>query len=147
MTAFEPRDPAFRAAVERYVAAQGYLVLLGVEVVRVDPGLVEYRVPYRAELGQQDGFFHGGVVGGLAEAVMGAAARTLVAAGWNVVGAEYKINLLSPAVGPAILARGEVVKLGRRLIVCRAEVLAGEAGERQGLCAIAQGTMAAVEAR
>ena len=53
----------------------------------------------RADIGQQNGFFHGGIIGGLAEAVMGAAAFTLAEAGHNVVGAEYKINLLSPALG------------------------------------------------
>ena len=77
------------------------------------------RLPYRADIGQQDGFFHGGVVGGIAEGVMGAAAATLVAAGANVVGAEYKVNLLAPGRGAALLARGTVVKPGRRLIVCR----------------------------
>jgi uncharacterized protein (TIGR00369 family) len=145
MTTFQPRNPDFRPLVEQYVAAQSYLGLLGVELARLEAGIVEYRVPYRPDIGQQNGFFHGGVIGGIAEAVMGGAAFTLVAAGANVVGAEYKVNLLSPGIGPALLARGEVVKPGRRLVVCRADVFAiGEDGAAT-LCAIAQGAMAVVE--
>jgi len=143
-TGFEPRNPDYAAVLERYVAAQTYLSLLGVQLAVCRPGMVEYRVPYRRELGQQNGFFHGGVVGGLAEAVMGAAAATLVAAGVNVVGAEYKVNLLAPAQGALLIARGVVVKAGRTLIVCRADVLVADADGRERLSAIAQGAMAPV---
>ena len=146
MSPFEPRNPNYKTVVEGYVTARGYLSLLGVELPRIEPGLVEYRVPFRAELGQQNGFFHGGVIGGIAEAVMGAAAATLIAADRNVVGAEYKLNLLSPAVGPSILARGNVVKSGRSLIVCRADVFVQTEDGNERLCAIGQGAMAVVDA-
>ena len=121
--------------------------LIGVELGRIDPGEVEYRVAYRAELGQQNGFFHGGVVGGMAEAVMGAAAATLVAPGHNVVGAEYKANLLAPGLGPLLVARGSVVKPGRTLIVCRADVVVIAEDGSETLCAIGQGAMAVVAPR
>ena len=145
MTAHSPRNPQYRAFVESYVAAQRYLTLIGVELARVEPGVAEYRVPYQADIGQQDGFFHGGVIGGIAEAVMGAAAFTLVEAGANVVGAEYKVNFLAPGRG-TLLARGTVLKPGR-LIVCRADILAIADDGSQSLCAIAQGTMAALPPR
>ena len=144
---FEPRNPEFRNFLAGYVEAQGYLTLIGVELGSVDPGEVEYRVRYRPDIGQQNGFFHGGVIGGLAEAVMGAAAATLVAPGHNVVGAEYKANLLSPGLGPLLVARGTVVKPGRTLIVGRADVVViGEDGA-ETLCAIAQGAMAVIAPR
>lgn len=144
MTSIAPRNPDFRSFVQRYVGAQGYLNLLGVELARVEPGLVEYRLPYKPELGQQDGVFHGGVVGGIAEGAMGAAAASLVAPGHNVVGAEYKVNLLAPGLG-TLLARGTVVKSGRKLMICRADVYAQRPDGSETLCAIAQGTMAVVE--
>ncbi len=146
MPVFEPRNPDYRAVVESYVATQDYLRLIGVDLSRFEPGSVDYRVPFRKDLGQQNGFFHGGVIGGVAEAVMGAAAFTLVEAGHNVVGAEYKLNLLSPGFGPALLARGTVVKPGRTLIVCRADVFVETAEGELRLCAIAQGAMAVVKA-
>jgi uncharacterized protein (TIGR00369 family) len=144
LTQFEPRNPDFRAFVERYVAAQGFLQLIGVTLVRIDPGEVVFRVAYRPEVGQQNGVFHGGVLGSVAEAVMGAAAATLAPAGDNVVGAEYKVNLLAPAAGVAVLAHGHVLKPGRRLIVCRADISSVDADGHGSLCAIAQGAMAVV---
>lgn len=145
MPTFEPRNPDFRDFVTRYVAAQRYLALIGCTLTRVEPGLAEYRVPYQPDVGQQDGFFHGGVVGSIAEGVMGTAAATLAAPGHNVVGAEYKVNLLAPGIGAHLLARGRVVKSGRRLIVCRADVIAVAEDGRETLCAIAQGSMMVVE--
>ncbi len=145
MPTFEPRNPDFRTAVGRHFVAQRYLALLGVELAAVEPGMAEFHVPFRPEVGQQNGFFHGGVVGGIAEAVMGTAAATLIAPNANVLGAEYTINLLAPGVGAALHAFGEVIKPGRRLIVCRADVFAvGEDGKTT-LCAIAQGAMAVNE--
>lgn len=146
MSTTEPLDPGRADRVRQYVARQGFLGLLGVTLTRLEPGVVEYRIAYRDALGQQDGVFHGGVVGGLAEAVMGAAAATVVAGDRNVVGAQYALNLLAPASGPALLARGTVVRVGRRLIVCRAEVFSLDDAAAPRLCAIAQGAMAAVGA-
>lgn len=147
MPQFQPRNPEFHSRLRNYVAAQGYLAFLGVELARVEPGYAEYKVPYRQDVCQQDGFFHGGVIGGVAEAVMGAAAATLVAAGANVMGAEYKVNFVAPGRGAALVARGSVVKSGRRLIVCRADVVAVAEDGGETLCAIAQGAMAVVEPR
>lgn len=141
---FEPRNPGFKAFLERYVAEQGYLQLIGVQLARSEPGSVDYRVPFRADLGQHQGFFHGGVIGGMAEAVMGAAAYSLVSAEQTVVGAEFKINLLSPGRGAALLARGTVLKPGRTLTVCRADVFVETDAGTLLLCAAAQGAMAVV---
>lgn len=146
MATFQPRNPDFRAFLQGYVGAQRYLRLIGAELTQVEPGVVVFRVPYRDDLGQQDGYFHGGVVGSVAEAVMGAAAASLVAKGDNVVGAEYKVNLLSPGRGAALIARGSVVKPGRRLIVCRADVAGVDADGAETLVAIAQGAMAVISA-
>jgi len=144
MSDFQPRNPDYAKAVAAYVAAQQYLALLGVEIALIAPGRVDYRVPFRADLGQQDGLFHGGVVGGVAEAAMGAAAFTLVEPGANVVGASYRLDLLAPGRGSRLVARGQVIKSGRRLIVCRADVIVeGGAGEPV-LSAIAQGAMALI---
>lgn len=145
MTPFKPRDPDFRASVQRHFSAQGFLALLGVSLERAEPGLAEYRMPFRADLGQQNGVFHGGAIGAVAEAVMGGAAATLVSAGANVMGASYLLNLLSPGRGVSLLARGTVLKPGRRLIVCRADIFVEAADGSQVLCAAGQGTMAVIE--
>ena len=146
-TGFKPRNPEYAAFLARYAAAQGYLAMLGVQFAGCAPGQAEYRLRYRPDIGQQNGFFHGGVVGGLAEAVMGAAAATLVAVGVNVVGAEYKVNFLSPAQGEVLIARGQVLKPGRTLIVCRADVFVADDKGEERLVSIAQGSMAPVGER
>lgn len=142
MSAFTPPNPDFRDFVRAYVAAQRYLSWLGVALAEVEPGRVTYRLAFRPELGQQSGVFHGGVIGGLAEAVMGAAAATLAPPDHDVVGASYTLNLMAPAVGGSLGATGRVIRPGRRLIVCRADVFVADDATR--LCAIAQGTMALV---
>ena len=45
MSMQQPRNPEFRSFVENYFAAQRYLGLLGVELARVEPGLVEIVCP------------------------------------------------------------------------------------------------------
>ncbi len=145
--ALKPRNADYEQAVGAYVAAQNYLTMLGVESTVVAPGRVDYRVHFRPDLGQQDGLFHGGVVGGLAEAVMGASAFTLVEPGANVVGASYRLDLLAPGEGPVMTARGTVIKSGRTLIVCRADVIVTKDDGEETLAAIAQGTMAVIPPR
>jgi uncharacterized protein (TIGR00369 family) len=144
MTDFTPQNPDYAAFVADYVKAQGFLSLLGVRLHAVAPGQVEYRIAYRDDLGQHTGFFHGGAIGGVAEAVMGAAAASLVPKGTAIVGAEYKLNFLSPAKGPEIKAVGTVLKPGRTLSVCRAEISVIQPDGSEKLVAAAQGAMASV---
>ena len=63
----------------------------------------------------------------------GYAALTQAPAGFEVVTAEFKINLLRPAIGARFLAIGRVVNAGRLLTVCTGALLLGAAGllERQ----------------
>ncbi len=147
MGEFPARNPDYRQAVADHLATQGYVGLLGVRLTSVSPGRVEYQVPYRAELGQQHGVFHGGVIGGVAEGVMGAAAFSLVEAGADVVGVEYKCNLMAPASGSLLIARGIVIRAGGRLIICRADILSRDDAGKETLAAIGQGTMAVVRPR
>jgi acyl-coenzyme A thioesterase PaaI-like protein len=45
-----------------------------------------------------------------------------------VLTTEFKINLVAPAAGERILARGKVVKAGRTLTLAQAEVFAESGG-------------------
>ncbi|MDE3070878.1 MAG: PaaI family thioesterase, partial [Acidobacteriota bacterium] len=70
------------------------------------------------------------------------AALSLAAAETNGVTAEYKINLLAPAIGSEAFARAEVLKPGN-LTVARADVWdVREAGNK--LVATALATMVAI---
>jgi len=101
---------------------------LGAELVSVEPGGAEIRVPFRSELTQQHDYFHAGVTGAIADSACGYAAYTLMPADSTVLTVEYKINLLAPADGEVLIARAEVVRSGKTLKVCSADVFVLKGG-------------------
>lgn len=106
----------------------------------VEPGRTEIHLPHWDGIEQQHGFIHGGVVGMIADSAAGYAAMTLVPADASVLTVEYKMNLMAPADCHGLIARGEVVRAGRTLIVTRAEVVALRDGAEQA-CALMQQTI------
>jgi len=134
MTAHAPVDPEFEARARASFARQGLMALIGAALGRVEPGLVEIALPYRADLSQQHGYFHAGATSAIADSAGGYAAFTLFPADASVLTTEYKINLLAPAEGTRLRALGRVVKAGRTLSVCDVEVFALKDGTER-LCA------------
>jgi len=104
-------------------ARQKAMSLIGASLVAVEAGASEIRLPYRADLTQQKGFVHGGIIGMIADSAAGYAAYSLMPQSASLVTVEYKMNILAPARG-ALVARGKVIKSGRTLTVARAEVYA-----------------------
>ena len=64
----------------------------------------------------------------------------------EVLTVEYKINFLAPAWGHKMVARGEVIVTGRRLFVCKAEVVAVSGEREETPCAALQQTVATASA-
>jgi len=120
--------------------------LIGARLAVVEPGYTEIHLPYKAEITQQHGFIHGGVVGMIADSAAGYAANTLTPADSSVLTVEYKLNLIAPADGERMVARGEVIRSGRTLIITKAEVFAIKA-EQWTLCAVMQQTIMAMHGR
>ncbi len=116
--------------------------LIGAELGRIEPGIVEITIPYRTELTQQNGYLHAGIVTTIADSACGYAAYSLMAAGSEVLSVEFKVNLLRPAKADTFLARAEVIKPGKTLTVVKADVfgLSGAEGD-QTLVASMLGTM------
>ncbi len=136
----EPSNPLFAEAIRASFARQAIMHLIGAELGRVEPGMVEIRLPYRADLTQQHGYLHAGIITTVADSACGYAAFSLMPADSEVLSVEFKINLLRPAQGQTFLARAEVVKPGKTLTVVQADVFAvSEQGDR--LIATMQGTM------
>jgi uncharacterized protein (TIGR00369 family) len=106
-------------------ARQKAMALIGASLAAVDQGESEIRLPYRADLTQQKGFVHGGIIGMIADSAAGYAAYSLMPPSASLVTVEYKMNILAPARG-ALVARGKVIKSGRTLTVARAEVYAAD---------------------
>lgn len=128
MTDFQPSNPDFESRVRESFAAQEFMRTLGAEIISVAPGEVTIGVPFSDHLTQQDGFLHAGVVTSIADSACGYAAFTLMPQDASVLSVEFKVNLLSPAVGERFIARAQVLKPGRTLTVCRADVFAVKDG-------------------
>jgi uncharacterized protein (TIGR00369 family) len=125
---FTPRDPAFAERVRDSFSRQNVMRLIGAEMTRVEPGEVDIELPFRADLTQQHGYFHAGIVATIADSAGGYAGYSLMPAGSTVLTVEYKIHLLAPADGERLVASGRVVKSGRTLIVCEFEAAVLKAG-------------------
>jgi len=141
-----PRNANYEQAIRESFAKQGIMRHMGAEVGDVMPGACEIRLPYSDDLSQQHGFFHGGVVGTIADSAGGYAAFSLMEEGDGILTVEYKMNLIAPADGQLLIARGEVVKAGRSLSVCTATVDVIKDGKATP-CAVMQQTLMRIVGR
>jgi uncharacterized protein (TIGR00369 family) len=132
------------SAHERVVASlarQGMMNHLGVRLLSATAGQVELALPYSDKVTQQQGGFHGGAIGALADIAGGYAALTVAPEGMEVVTIEYKINFLNSLQGGEIRATGKVIKAGRRVIVTSAEVVHIDSEGKSTPCAVMQQTL------
>ena len=134
------RNPSFAHEIRQSFNQQTVMALIGAELTRVDPGLVEITLPYRADLAQQHGYLHAGIVTTIADSACGYAAYSLMPPNSEVLSVEFKVNLLRPAKGETFSAVAEVVKSGKTLTVVRADVFGIDEGRRD-LIATMLGTM------
>jgi uncharacterized protein (TIGR00369 family) len=122
VTSFEAVDAGYGERVRTSFAAQGIMAHLGAELLEVAPGMCSIGLAWRPELTQQDGFFHAGAVTTIADSAGGYAAFSLMPADARVLTVELKINLMAPARGERLVARGIVERAGRTLTVVQATV-------------------------
>ena len=142
----EPRDPNYERRVRASFTKQRLMQTIGASIDAVTPGRVALRLPFREDLTQQHGFLHAGTIAAVADSACGYAALTLMPPDAAVLSIEFKVNMLAPAKGDAIVARGDVIRAGRTVMVCRADVFA-IAGGAEKLVAAMQGTMMVVTGR
>jgi uncharacterized protein (TIGR00369 family) len=137
---FLPLNPDYRQQVRDSFDRQPAMQLIGAQLEEVAPGRCAVRLPYRPDLTQQHGFFHGGLVGTIADSAGGYAAYSLMPAGSEVVTVEFKLNMLAPAKGEMLEAVGKVLRPGRTLTIVRVDVYAMQGAARE-LCGAAQQTL------
>jgi uncharacterized protein (TIGR00369 family) len=133
-------NPDFAEFVTASFNKQNAMHLIRATLPVVEHGRTEIHLPHWDGIEQQHGFVHGGVVGMIADSAAGYAAMTMVPASASVLTVEYKMNLVAPAAGEKLIARGEAVRPGRTLIVTKAEVFAVK-DDKETLCAIMQQTI------
>lgn len=130
--------------VQDSLARQGLMRHLGARLLQAEPGLCVVALPYSDRVTQQQGGFHGGAMGALADIAGGYAALTVVPEGMEVSTVEYKVNFLAAFQGGELRATGRVVKAGRRIIVTTAEVTHLAEDGRETACAVMQQTLVPV---
>jgi uncharacterized protein (TIGR00369 family) len=143
---FEPSDPAWESRVRASFARQPMMATIGARLERVAPGEVDVRVPFHEAISQHHGFVHAGALTTAVDTACGYAALSLMPPGAGVLTIEFKVSLMSPGRGEAILARGRVVKPGRNVTFCQGEVFAVEGGAER-LVATMSATMMVVRGR
>ena len=127
--------------IETSFLRQGMLQHLGARLLRVEPGLCEVAMPHSERVSQQQGGFHGGAMGTLADIAGGYAAMTTVGVDAEVTTVEYKINFLASFQDGELRAVGRVIKAGKRLIVVTTEVTHVAVDGQQTVCALMQQTI------
>ena len=113
----EPHDPHYAQRTRESFARQPAMATLGVSVEQVGAGRVLLAMAHRADLTQQHGFLHAGIVATALDSACGYAAFTLMPVDAGVLTIEFKINLLAPARGPLMRFEGQVKKAGRTISV------------------------------
>jgi uncharacterized protein (TIGR00369 family) len=106
------------------------MATLRVEIVFIAPGEVHLAFPFQPQCCQQNGFMHAGAVASVADSANGYAAYTLAPPETDVLAVEFKINLLAPAEATGFLACGRVLRPGRTLTICQADVFTTGSAER-----------------
>lgn len=128
----KPQNQDFERDVRASFDRQAVMKLMGAELVHIATGEIDIELPFRVELTQQHGYLHAGVVTTLVDSACGFAAFTLMPADAAVLTVEFKVNLIAPAEGHTMVARGRVVRAGRNITVCNGEAwMRTTSGEKQ----------------
>lgn len=143
---FEPVGD-FESRVRASFERQDVMATIGAELTRVNPGEVEIEMPFRADLTQQHGFLHAGIISTALDSACGYAAYSLMPADAAVLTIEFKVNLLSPGRGERFLFRGQVTKPGRTIIVADGQAYAYDGDAEARMIATMTGTMMVVSGR
>lgn len=128
---FQTKDKNFIEKVRENFAAQTVMQFIGAELTLIEAGNVEIELPYRNDLTQQNGFLHAGIITTIADSACGYAAFSLMPKDADVLSIEFKVNLLSPAIGERFLARGKVLRAGKTIFTVQGDVFAIKEGQEK----------------
>ena len=125
---------------------QGMMKTLGATLGKISSGAIEIELRPCPAIAQQHGFVHAGAITAIADNACGFSALSLMPEGTGVLTTEFKLNLVAPAAGDLIVARGRVVKAGRTLTLTQTEVFAVSDGQEK-LVALMTATMMNIRRR
>jgi uncharacterized protein (TIGR00369 family) len=137
-------DNAIRELVERVTYAPGYTSAVGTRVESAEAGYVVMSLARTDHVLQANGFFHGGVIAGLADHAAGGAVTTAMPPGRFAVTVNLQVSFLAPAKGTSLIARARALQVGSTIGVARVDV-ASLADGVETPCAIATVTLRGVD--
>jgi uncharacterized protein (TIGR00369 family) len=146
VVSFDAANSDYAHVVARSFAQQGLMTTIQARLDQVEPGRAVISVPFGSSVSQQQGLFHGAVIGAIGDSAGGYAALSLMPAGSEVVTVEYKINFMRPARGTLLVATGTVLRAGRSVTVGRVDVETSGADGARTLVAVLQATFMRVTA-
>ncbi len=123
--------PDTEQKIKASFTAQTMMATLGASLEVVKKGHVEIHAPILESSKQQHGMAHAALTFAIGDSAAGYAALSTMPPGYEVLTTEMKINLLRPAIGEYLIARGRVIKPGRRLVVVQADVYAHQEGSEK----------------
>ena len=137
---FQAKDVDFETRVKNSFDQQQFMKYIHAKLYKVSPGYCEIHIPFDQNITQQNSFFHGGIVGTLADNTAGYAAFSLMDKTSSILTVEFKLNLIAPADGELLIGRAHVLKYGKTLTICRSDIFIVKNGVEK-LCAAAQSTL------
>ena len=140
----KPKTPRFREIIRDHLHRQEFMKHLGCVLTVIEPGHVEAEIPLEKHHQQQIGLVHGGVTATIADVAAGFAGFTLVGEQEHTVTAEIKISYFKKGRGTKLRAVGRVVKPGRAMHFCEADVFCIDEEGHEVLIARATTTMAVI---
>jgi len=128
---FKPSNAGYKETVIKSFNRQGMMKTINASIVAIRPGEIELEFPYQANLTQQHGFIHGGIVSTVLDTACGYAAFSLMPENGAVLTIEFKVNMLSPAKGERFSAVGKVKRPGKNITVTQGELFShAEGGQK-----------------
>jgi uncharacterized protein (TIGR00369 family) len=141
----EPMTPdEIRDLVERVSSAPGYTRTVGTKVDHAEAGHVVMSLARNDNLLQANGFFHGGVIAGLADHAGGGAVTTAMPPGRFAVTVNLNVSFLAPAKGQSLIARARAIQVGRTIGVAHVDV-ASVTDSEETPCAVAIVTLRGID--
>jgi uncharacterized protein (TIGR00369 family) len=141
--------------IEESFKRQGLMQMMGAKLLHVEKGSCHIELPFSSNVTQQQNNFHGGAIGAIADIAAGYSGLTAAPDNMEVVTVEYKINFLASLSGGKLIAKGRVIKGGKRLIITTSEVYhysddsqlqdGKKNSKKETLCAVLQQTLVPVE--
>lgn len=110
--------------------ANPFFCLMGIDVVSAGNGKAELAMQVRPDMHNGVGWLQGGMLVALADEAMALAVYTQLADGEGIATISESTSFIRGAREGSITAEGRVIRKGRRVAFCEAEVWAEQGGEK-----------------